>query len=56
MMKRSSTGAIFPFLRVPCTPLHIHLRAQGREMYHYKRRKGRAHQDSMQEDGKDGVG
>ncbi|KAF3532632.1 hypothetical protein DY000_02038197 [Brassica cretica] len=30
--------------------------AQGREMYHYKRRKGRAHQDSMQEDGKDGVG
>ncbi|CAN7098417.1 unnamed protein product [Brassica rapa subsp. narinosa] len=31
-------------------------RAQGREMYHYKRRKGRAHQDSMQEDEKDGMG
>ncbi|KAG5412086.1 hypothetical protein IGI04_008405 [Brassica rapa subsp. trilocularis] len=30
-------------------------RAQGREMYHYKRRKGRAHQDSMQEDEKDGL-
>ncbi|CAN7023207.1 unnamed protein product [Brassica rapa subsp. trilocularis] len=31
-------------------------RAQGREMYHYKRKKGRAQQDSMQEDEKDGMG